>query len=203
MPTRSPAGSVCRMVAKVRERRGRKEVEGAIIIEYRTAAETKFTGGGTCPHSTSPARPTRSTANKEVANRFDFKGSDARFELNEKEHEIVAFADDEFKLGQVRDVLLAKMAKRGVDARFLKTEDPQKIGGDKMKQKLVVRHGVEQELAKRIVKALKDAKLKVTASIQGDVVRVTGAKKDVLQEAIALVRATVNDVPLKYENFRD
>jgi uncharacterized protein YajQ (UPF0234 family) len=143
------------------------------------------------------------TANKEVANRFDFKGSDARFELNEKEHEIVAFADDEFKLGQVRDVLLAKMAKRGVDARFLKTEDPQKIGGDKMKQKLVVRHGVEQELAKRIVKALKDAKLKVSASIQGDVVRVTGAKKDVLQEAIALVRATVNDVPLKYENFRE
>jgi len=143
------------------------------------------------------------TANKEVANRFDFKGSDARFELNEKEHEIVAFADDDFKLGQVRDVLLAKMAKRGVDARYLKTEDPQKIGGDKMKQKLVVRHGVEQELAKRIVKALKDAKLKVTASIQGDVVRVTGAKKDVLQEAIALVRATVNDVPLKYENFRD
>ena len=143
------------------------------------------------------------TANKEVANRFDFKGSDARFELNEKEHEIVAFADDEFKLGQVRDVLLAKMAKRGVDARFLKTEDPQKIGGDKMKQKLVVRHGVEQELSKRIVKALKDAKLKVTASIQGDVVRVTGAKKDVLQDAIALVRSTVTDVPLKYENFRD
>jgi len=143
------------------------------------------------------------TANKEVANRFDFKGSDARFELNEKEHEIVAFADDEFKLGQVRDVLLAKMAKRGVDARFLKSEDPQKIGGDKMKQKLVVRHGVEQELSKRIVKALKDAKLKVTASIQGDVVRVTGAKKDVLQDAIALVRSTVTDVPLKYENFRD
>ena len=143
------------------------------------------------------------TANKEVANRFDFKGSDARFELNDKEHEIVAFADDEFKLGQVRDVLLAKMAKRGVDARFLKIEDPQKIGGDKMKQKLVVRHGVEQELSKRIVKALKDAKLKVTASIQGDVVRVTGAKKDVLQEAIALVRATVSDVPLKYENFRE
>jgi uncharacterized protein YajQ (UPF0234 family) len=143
------------------------------------------------------------TANKEIANRFDFKGSDARFELNEKEHEISAFADDEFKLGQVRDVLMAKMAKRGVDARFLKIEDPQKIGGDKMKQKLAVRNGVEQELAKKIVKALKDAKLKVTASIQGDVVRVTGAKKDVLQEAIALVRATVTDVPLKYENFRD
>src|SRR6185369_7865461 len=132
------------------------------------------------------------TANKEVANRFDFKGSDARFELNEKEHEITAFADDDFKLGQVRDVLMAKMAKRGVDARFLKIEDAQKIGGDKMKQKLAVRNGVEQELAKRIVKLVKDAKLKVT-----------GAKKDVLQEAIALVRANVTDVPLKYENFRD
>ena len=143
------------------------------------------------------------TANKEIANRFDFKGSDARFELKEKEHEITAFADDEFKLGQVRDVLLAKMAKRGVDARLLKFEDGQKIGGDRMKQKIAVRNGVESELAKRIVKMLKDGKLKVTASIQGDVVRVTGAKKDSLQEAIQLVRAGVTDVPLRYENFRD
>jgi cyclic-di-GMP-binding protein len=143
------------------------------------------------------------TANKEIANRFDFKGSDARFELKEKEHEITAFADDEFKLGQVRDVLYGKMAKRGVDTRFLEIGDPQKIGGDKVKQKLAVKHGVDSELARRIVKMVKDAKLKVTASIQGDVVRITGAKKDVLQEAIALVRAGVTDVPLKYENFRD
>ena len=143
------------------------------------------------------------TANKEIANRFDFKGSDARFELNEKEHEVTAFADDEFKLGQVRDVLMGKMAKRGVDVRFLKPENPEKIGGDKMKQKITVKNGVEQELAKRIVKMIKDAKLKVTASIQGDVVRVTGSKKDSLQETIALVRGGVTDVPLKYENFRD
>ncbi len=143
------------------------------------------------------------TANKEIANRFDFKGSDARFELKEKEHEITAFADDEFKLGQVRDVLLAKMAKRGVDARYLKMEDAEKIGGDKMKQKMAVKNGVESELAKRIVKMLKDAKLKVTASIQGDVVRVTGAKKDILQEAIQQVRSGVTDVPLKFDNFRD
>jgi len=143
------------------------------------------------------------TANKEVANRYDFKGSDARFELKEKEHEITAFADDEFKLGQVRDVLMAKMAKRGVDARFLKVGDPEKIGGDKMKQKLAVRDGVEQELAKKIVKLLKDAKLKVTASIQGDVVRVSGTKKDDLQGAIQLVRGSVTDVPLRFENFRD
>ncbi len=143
------------------------------------------------------------TANKEIANRYDFKGSDARFELNEKEHEITAFADDDFKLRQVRDVLMAKMAKRGVDARFLEIEDAQKIGGDKMKQKLTVKNGIESELAKRIVKMVKDAKLKVTASIQGDVVRITGAKKDVLQEAIQLVRGGVTDVPLKFDNFRD
>ena len=143
------------------------------------------------------------TANKEIANRFDFKGSDARLELKEKENEITAFADDEFKLGQVKDVLLGKMAKRGVDARFLTFKDGEKIGGDKMKQKIEVRNGVESDLAKRIVKAIKDAKLKVTASIQGDVVRVSGNKKDDLQSAIQLVRSTVTDVPLKYENFRD
>jgi uncharacterized protein YajQ (UPF0234 family) len=143
------------------------------------------------------------TANKEIANRFDFKGSDARIELKEKEHEITAFADDDFKLGQVRDVLLGKMAKRGVDARFLDVQDPEKIGGDKMKQKMVVKNGVESELAKRIVKLIKDNKVKVTASIQGDVVRVTGSKKDSLQEAIALVRKGVTDVPLSYQNFRE
>lgn len=140
-------------------------------------------------------------ANKEITNRFDFKGSDARIE--QKELELTAFADSEFKLGQVRDVLLSKFAKRGVDARFLKIEDPEKIGGDKVKQKMTVKKGVDQELAKRIVKMLKDSKMKVTASIQGDVVRVSGAKKDNLQEAIQLVRGGVTDVPLGYQNFRD
>jgi uncharacterized protein YajQ (UPF0234 family) len=143
------------------------------------------------------------TANKEIANRFDFKGSDARIELKEKEHEITVFADDDFKLGQVRDVLMAKMAKRGVDARFLELEDGEKIGGDKMKQKMTVKNGVESDLAKKIVKLIKDNKLKVTASIQGDVVRVTGAKRDILQEAIQLVRGGITEVPLKFENFRD
>jgi cyclic-di-GMP-binding protein len=143
------------------------------------------------------------TANKEIANRFDFKGSDARIELKEKEHEITAFADDDFKLGQVRDVLMGKMAKRGVDGRFLEIGDAEKMGGDKMKQKMTVKNGVEIELAKKIVKMLKDAKIKVTASIQGDVVRVSGAKKDLLQEAIQLVRKGVAEVPLKFENFRD
>ena len=157
----------------------------------------------TCQANAVELRNAVDTANKEIANRFDFKGSDARFELKEKEHEITAFADDEFKLGQVRDVLLGKMAKRGVDARFLTFKDGEKVGGDKMKQKVEVRNGVESDLAKKIVKAIKDAKLKVTASIQGDVVRVSGNKKDDLQAAIQLVRSTVTDVPLKYENFRD
>jgi uncharacterized protein YajQ (UPF0234 family) len=143
------------------------------------------------------------TANKEIANRFDFKGSDARIELKEKEHELIAFADDDFKLGQVRDVLMGKMAKRGVDARFLKTEDAEKIGGDKVKQKMTVKNGVDSDLARKIVKLIKDNKLKVTASIQGDVVRVTGAKKDMLQEAIQLVRGGITEVPLKFDNFRD
>ena len=140
-------------------------------------------------------------ANKEISNRFDFKGSDARIE--QKELELTAYADSDFKLGQVRDVLMGKFAKRGVDARFVKPEDPEKIGGDKVKQKLTVKKGVDQELAKRIVKLIKDSKMKVTASIQGDVVRVTGAKKDNLQEAIQLIRAQVTDVPLSYQNFRD
>jgi uncharacterized protein YajQ (UPF0234 family) len=87
--------------------------------------------------------------------------------------------------------------------RFLKYEAPEKIGGDKMKQKIAVKNGVEPEVAKKIVKLVKDAKIKVTASIQGDVVRVSGAKKDDLQAAIQQVRAAVTDVPLKYENFRD
>lgn len=140
-------------------------------------------------------------ANKEISTRFDFKGSDARIE--QKERELTAFADDEFKLGQVRDVLNAKFAKRGVDLRFLTLDKPEKIGGDKVKQKVTVKNGVESELARRIVKMLKDAKLKVTAAIQGEVVRVTGAKKDTLQEAIALVRAKVTEVPLTFQNFRD
>ena len=144
------------------------------------------------------------TANKEIANRFDFKGSDARLELKEKEHEITAFADDDFKLGQVRDVLLAKLAKRAVDVRFLKLDQPpQKIGADKLKQVVAVRNGLESTLAKRIVHIIKDSRLKLTASIQGDAVRVAGAKKDALQQCIVLLRGEVGEVPVGFDNFRD
>ena len=141
-------------------------------------------------------------ANKEIANRFDFKGSDARIEL--KELELTACADSEFQLGQVRDLLLAKLAKRSVDVRFVDlTGKVEKIGGDKVKQVFKVRSGIEQALAKRIVQAIKESKLKVTAGIQGDTVRVSGTKRDALQEAIALVRGEIKDVPLSFENFRD
>jgi uncharacterized protein YajQ (UPF0234 family) len=141
--------------------------------------------------------------NKEVSNRFDFKGSDARVEMNEKEKTLTLFADDDFKLSQVRDVLTGKLAKRGIDVRCLEAREIEKVSGNKAKQILVVRQGVEQELAKKIVKAVKDSKLKVQASIQGDAVRVTGAKKDLLQDAIALVRKSVSDFPLQFKNFRD
>ena len=140
-------------------------------------------------------------ANKEISTRFDFKGSDARIE--QKERELTAYADDDFKLTQVRDVLVGKFAKRGVDVRFLDYGDVQKVGGDKVKQVITVRHGVSGDLAKRLVKMIKDSKMKVQASIQGDTVRVTGAKRDDLQAAIALMKKDVTNVPLGFQNFRD
>jgi uncharacterized protein YajQ (UPF0234 family) len=141
--------------------------------------------------------------NKEITNRFDFKGSDARVELNEKEKTLTVFADDDFKLSQVRDVLTGKLAKRGVDVRCLQQGDIAKVSGNKVKQTITVRQGVEQELGKKIVKLVKDSKLKVQGSIQGDAVRISGTKKDDLQETIALVRKSITDFPLQFKNFRD
>ena len=141
--------------------------------------------------------------NKEVTNRFDFKGSDARVELNEKEKTLTVYADDEFKLGQVKDVLTGKLAKRNVDVRALDPGTIEKAAGDTVKQPLKVRNGIEQELAKKITKLIKESKLKAQGSIQGDTVRVSGAKKDVLQEVITLMKRQVNEVPLQFKNFRD
>ncbi len=142
-------------------------------------------------------------SNKEVTNRFDFMGSDARIALNEKDKKLVLYADDDFKLSQVRDVLTAKLAKRGIDVRCLEPGEIEKVSGNKVKQTIAVRQGVEQDLGKKIVKLVKDSKLKVQASIQGDAVRSSGAKKDTLQDAIALVRKSITDVPLQFKNFRD
>ena len=140
-------------------------------------------------------------ANKEIANRYDFKGSDTRIEL--KELELTVYGDDEFKLGQVMDVLRGRLAKRAVDARSLVPGAVEKISGDKVKRPVKVTVGIEQEKAKSIVKLIKDSKLKVAGSIQGDAVRVTGAKKDDLQSAIQLVRTSVTDIPVQFINFRD
>ena len=139
--------------------------------------------------------------NKEITNRFDFKGSDARIEQGEKL--LTVYADDEFKLGQVTDVLRGRLAKRNVDVRCLELGAIEKISGDKVKRPITVKVGVSQDKGKQIQKLIKDARLKVNASIQGDAVRVSGAKRDDLQAAIQLVRAQVADVPLQYINFRD
>ena len=140
-------------------------------------------------------------ANKEIANRYDFKGSDARIE--QKDLELTVFADDDFKLGQVMDVLRGRLAKRNVDPRYLDPGTIEKISGDKVKQPVKVKSGIEQEKAKSIVKLIKDQKLKVAGSIQGEAVRVSGAKKDDLQSAIQLVRKSVADLPVQFINFRD
>jgi uncharacterized protein YajQ (UPF0234 family) len=142
-------------------------------------------------------------ANKEITNRFDFKGSDARIEYKEKEKVLTLYADDDFKLSQVTDIMTGKLTKRGIDVRSLKYGDSEKVSGNKVKQTVTVRTGVEQELAKKIVKIIKESKLKVQGSIQGDAVRVSGAKRDDLQGAIALVKKSVTDFPLQYQNFRD
>lgn len=139
--------------------------------------------------------------NKEVSTRFDFKGSDARVE--QADYQLTMFADDEFKLEQVSDILMAKLTKRNVDVRCLDKGQIEKISGNKVKQVVTVKTGLETELAKKIVKYIKDSKLKVQATIQGDVVRVSGAKKDVLQETIQLIKKTIDDFPLQFQNFRD
>jgi hypothetical protein len=139
--------------------------------------------------------------NKEVSTRFDFKGSDARVE--QADYVLTVFADDEFKLGQVLDILMAKLAKRNVDVRCLDKGQIEKISGNKVKQQVTVKTGVESDLAKKIIRIIKDSKLKVQGSIQGDAVRVAGAKRDTLQEAIQLVKKSVTDFPLQFQNFRD
>ena len=140
-------------------------------------------------------------ANREIGTRFDFKGSDARVEYDGKA--LTLFADDDFKLKQVTDIVVAKLAKRQVDVRALDYGSVEKISGSKVKQAVTVRTGVAQDLAKKIVKLVKDSKLKVQAAIQGEAVRVSGAKKDDLQAAIQLVRQSVTDQPLQFTNFRD
>ena len=139
---------------------------------------------------------------KEIATRFDFKGSSARVELKDKE--LVLYADSEFQIGQVTDILIGKLTKRSVDVRFLdRSAKIEKVGGDKVKQTLVVKSGIDSETAKKLQTLVKQSKLKVQAAIQGESVRVTGTKRDDLQAAMALIRKEIADLPLSFDNFRD
>ena len=138
---------------------------------------------------------------KEIGTRFDFKVTSAAIELKDKD--ITLIGDSDFQLQQIDDILRNKLAKRNVDVRFLDKGDVQKMGGDKVKQVVKVRNGIASEDAKKIQRIIKDSKLKVQAAIQGESVRVTGAKRDDLQAAMALIRKDIPDLPLSFDNFRD
>jgi uncharacterized protein YajQ (UPF0234 family) len=138
---------------------------------------------------------------KEIGTRFDFKGTSASIELKDKE--ITLIGDADFQLVQIEDILRGKLTKRSVDVRFLDKGAVQKIGGDKVKQVITVKNGIGTEDGKKIQKLVKESKLKVQAAIQGDAVRVTGAKRDDLQAAMALIRKDLADHPLSFNNFRD
>ena len=138
---------------------------------------------------------------KEIGTRFDFKGTAAAIELKDKE--ITLIGDGDFQIDQIHDILRNKLTKAGVDVRFLDIGKVEKIGGDKVKQVTKVRDGIETEQAKKIQQLIKGNKMKVQASIQEGKVRVTGAKRDDLQAAMALIRAEIKDLPLSFDNFRD
>ena len=140
-------------------------------------------------------------AAKEIGTRFDFKGTSAGIELKDKE--ITLLGDAAFQLQQVEDILRNKLTKRNVDVRFLDTGKVEKMGGDKVKQVVKVKSGIAGEDGKKIQKLIKESKLKVQAAIQGDSVRVTGAKRDDLQAVMALLRKDMAELPLSFDNFRD
>lgn len=141
---------------------------------------------------------------KKIIGRHDFKGTSAKVELNEKDKIVTLFADSDFQLNQIKVILFPEMEKKEPDCtKRLDAQTVQKVSGDKVKQELKIKSGIDSELAKKIVKLLKDSKLKVQAAIQGEEVRVTGAKRDVLQEAIALVKKSITDFPIRHGNFRD
>jgi uncharacterized protein YajQ (UPF0234 family) len=139
--------------------------------------------------------------NKEVSTRFDFKGSDARVE--QEDYKLTIYADDAFKISQILDILMNKATKRGVDVRCMDKSETEKITGNKVRQSITIKVGVETDLAKKIVRTVKDSKLKVQASIQGNTVRISGAKRDILQDAIALIKKSITEFPLQFQNFRD
>jgi uncharacterized protein YajQ (UPF0234 family) len=140
-------------------------------------------------------------ARREIDTRFDFKGSKCTMERSEES--ITLFADDDMKLKQMQELLKGYVTRRKLDAGALEFKDPERATGNAVRQEVIVKQGIDQKLAKEIVKAIKDAKLKVQAAIQGDELRISGKKRDDLQEAIALIRSLKIEQPLQYVNFRD
>jgi uncharacterized protein YajQ (UPF0234 family) len=139
-----------------------------------------------------------------IMNRYDFKGTSARVELLEKEMQIVLSGDAEFQINQIKDILFPAMEKKEPDSsKRMEAEKIESVSGNKFKQKLKIKSGIEMDLAKKIIKTIKEAKIKVQASIQGDELRVNGAKRDILQECITLVKSNHKDFPLHFGNFRD
>lgn len=143
-------------------------------------------------------------AGRQIGNRYDFKGTSAKAEINEKDKLITLWGDSEFQLGQIKDILFPEMEKKEREStKRLEAGKIESVSGNKAKQELKIKSGIDQELAKKIVKLIKDSKMKVQATIQGDAVRVAGAKRDDLQAAIALVKKSITDYPLAFGNFRD
>lgn len=140
------------------------------------------------------------TANRELGSRFDFKGSDARFAVDG--FVITQHAPSDFQLKQMLDILKARLIARGIDIRCMEVSDPE-INLAEARQKVTIKQGIEQKLAKKIVGIIKDAKLKVEAQINGEKLRVTGKKRDDLQDAMALLKKSDIELPLQFENFRD
>ena len=141
---------------------------------------------------------------RQVDNRYDFKGTTAKLELNEKDKVITLWGDSDFQIDQIKDLLFPAMEKKEKEStKRLDHQTIQKISGNKVKQELKIKGGIESELAKKMVKLIKDGKIKVQASIQGDEVRVQGVKRDDLQACIALITKSITDFPIKYGNFRD
>lgn len=143
-------------------------------------------------------------ASRQIDNRYDFKGSSAKIDFNEKDKVLTLFGDSDFQLDQIKDILFPALEKKEADSsKRLDAQKVESVSGNKVKQSFQIKSGIESELAKKIVKQVKDSKLKVQAAIQGDAVRVTGAKRDDLQQCIALIRKSITDFPIKAENFRD
>jgi len=138
---------------------------------------------------------------REIAQRFDFKGS--KCTLERKESEITLLADDELKLKQMHELLVTYCTRRNVDAKALDFKDQQRAAGDAIRQLVVIKQGIDRELAKTLINKIKESKIKVQVSIQGDELRVTGKKRDELQEVIALCKKAPVEQPLQYVNFRD